>query len=242
LRRARPPIPTLEPPRQVQHFANGLFAAPWGANPIRPHQFQPNPQFPFQHGLQAPQYQTGGPPLDEFMNSIREVAVFAWSLTGINGNIASYGHGVPRGEAQPPWGLPVWDPFGQPSPGYKPPENQAAKKWPLLGVKTNESADGNVVPFQHQHQEQNFRLHHGYRGGPMGADHPTPMVHAPVGNHLAYACQPRFQSNQVDNPFRQGQDQNGWSAGPSAGNNNDQSSQPQRPQGPSEGTRGNRYM
>jgi hypothetical protein len=154
------------------------------------------------------------------MNSIREVAVFAWSLTGINGNIASYGHGVPCGEAQPPWGLPVWDPYGQPSPGYNPPENQAAQKWFRLGVRTNELADGNVVLFQHPHQEQNFRLHHGYYAKPMGSDHPISIAHAPVGNHLAYAYQPLFQSNQIDNPFGQVQEKNRWSAGPSAGGNN----------------------
>ena len=246
LRRARPPIPNLEPPRQVQHFANGLFAAPWGANPIRPHLFQPNPQFPFQHGLQAPQHQSGGPPLDEFMNSIREVAVFAWSLTGINGNIASYGHGVPRGEAQPPWGLPIWDPYGQPSPGYHPPENQAAQKWSQLATKANEPANGNEVSFQHPHEEPNFRLHNGYGADPMGSDHQASTTDAPVGHHLAYAYQPRFQGNQVDNLFGHVQEQNGLltgtSAGPSAGGNNNQSLQSRSPQGPSEGTRSNRYM
>jgi hypothetical protein len=106
LRRARPMIPSAAQP-VVPHVGNGLFAAPWGANPIRPHIFQPNPRHPFQHGLQAPQYPVGGPAVDEFMVSIREVAVFAWSLAGINGNIAEYGHGVPRGEAQPAGGLPV---------------------------------------------------------------------------------------------------------------------------------------
>lgn len=124
LRRARPQVPIFQPAILVPQYANGLFAAPWGANPIRPHYFQPNQQFPFRHGLQAPQYPVGGPPVDEFMNSIREVAVFAWSLTGINGNIAAYGHGIPRGEAVPPTGLPIWDPYGQPNVGYAPPENR----------------------------------------------------------------------------------------------------------------------
>jgi hypothetical protein len=108
------------------------------ANPIRPHLLQSN-QFPFEQGLQTPQHQTGGFPLgDDFMNSIREVAVFAWSLTGINGNVTSNGHGIPRGEAQQPWGLPVWEPFGKPSPGYNPPETQTAQTWSQLGVKSSD--------------------------------------------------------------------------------------------------------
>lgn len=123
LRRARPLIPVAPQAAAVPQLGNGLFAAPWGAYPIRLHLHQPDRLRPFQHGLQAPQIPVGGPQLDQFMASIREVAVFAWSLAGINGNIASYGRGVPRGEAQPPGGLPIWDPYAQPSPGYVVPEN-----------------------------------------------------------------------------------------------------------------------
>lgn len=44
------------------------------------------------------------------MRSIRDVAVFAWAVTGINGTLATYGHGQPRIGAQPLDGLPVWEP------------------------------------------------------------------------------------------------------------------------------------
>ncbi len=46
----------------------------------------------------------------ELMRAIREVAVFAWAVCGINGNLANFGHGFPGRGAQPPDGLPVWDP------------------------------------------------------------------------------------------------------------------------------------
>lgn len=110
LRRARPQIPSGD-------YNDGLFAAPWGAEPIQPLQ-------PSRSSVRA----TGGPPTDSFMASIREVAVFAWSLTGINGNIATYGHGTPTGEAVPPTGFPVWDPHAQ-NTGNPGPENQAYQKW-----------------------------------------------------------------------------------------------------------------
>lgn len=157
LRKARPITPCIQQPIEVPRYENGLFAAPWGANPIRPHQYQPDPQYPFQHGLQAPHMPVGGPPVDELMNSIRDVAVFAWSLTGINGNIAAYGHGVPRGEAQPPGGLPIWDPYhAQPTAGFMPPENQAASRWARLSEK-NDAGDENVVSYQHRRHEEFYR-------------------------------------------------------------------------------------
>jgi hypothetical protein len=231
LRRARPMIPSLQPSAPAPLFPNGLFAAPWGANPIRPHQFQPHIQNPFLHGFQAPPFPSGGPPLDEFMNSIREVAVFAWSLTGINGNIASYGHGTPRGEAVPPTGLPIWDPFGQPSPSYLPPENQAFQKWNRLGGMTNEPSNGKTH-YNHSHQEADRQAQHGYGSGPMESDHTKLTDSAPGASQLALV--PQAQSdNQHGSPV---QGQNGFSAGM-------QNGQPaHQPQGPTEGTRGNRYL
>ncbi|KAJ2896150.1 hypothetical protein MKZ38_005843 [Zalerion maritima] len=117
LRRARPPIPAPHPPLLSPFdFENGLFAAPWGQQPIRPYYppemlytFRPPllPQFmPLRENVKA----AGGPPLDQLMMSIRDVAVFAWALCGINGNLAAYARGLPRGEAQPHDGLPIWDP------------------------------------------------------------------------------------------------------------------------------------
>lgn len=228
LRRARPMIPSLQPPIPVPHFPNGLFAAPWGANPIRPHQYQPNARNPFLHGLQAPAIPPGGPPVDEFMNSIREVAVFAWSLTGINGNIASYGHGTPRGEAVPPAGLPIWDPFGQPSPGYLPPENQAVERWNRMGRMTNGPYDGNKVPYQHAHQEANLRHQNGYSSGGMGSDNVVSMNFAPGANQL-----PQIHQAQIHNGHDAVRGQSRWQA---------KQQREQSSQGLTEGTRGNRYL
>lgn len=147
LRRARPRIPQPEqvlPP--IQAFA------PWGVDPIRPHVYQPDPRFPFQHGFDAPQYVPGGPPVDDFLNVIRDVGCFAWSLVGINGNIGQYSRGVPKGEAVPPGGMPIWDPYSQPDPDYAPPENQAALRW--AREATNEPPDGKA-PYHHPAQQEN---------------------------------------------------------------------------------------
>jgi hypothetical protein len=236
LRRARPLIPTLHPPPQIPQYANGLFAAPWGAHPIRPHVHQPNQQFPFQHGLQAPQLPAGGPPQDEFMNSIREVAVFAWSLVGINGNIASYGHGIPRGEALPPNGIPVWDPYGQPSPGFAAPENQAVARWNRLEQKINKPRDGNTVPYHHPRQEELLRQQNGFGAGLMQSDHPNAMAQTPLGHRLAFSYQPQIHAevqNQAHHPHGNVQDE--WVTA-------NQSNQYQSQQGPSEGFGGNRYL
>jgi hypothetical protein len=117
LRRARPIMPSAGPDptgNQSQGNPNGFFAAPWAPNPVYiPAQAQPypgwfagmNPQ-PGQNPLAA----HGGPTKADFMNSIRETAVFAWALTGINGCLADYTRGNPLGESQPPGGFPVWDP------------------------------------------------------------------------------------------------------------------------------------
>ena len=47
---------------------------------------------------------------NDIMASIREVGVFAWALAGINGSLEKYSRGKPKGESQPPGGLPVWSP------------------------------------------------------------------------------------------------------------------------------------
>jgi len=141
LRKARPPIPAPHPPLLPVHFANGLFAAPWGQQPIAPY-VPPDMLYTFQSPL-LPQYMplrenvraAGGPPLDQLMRSIRDVAVFAWALVGINGNLATYGQGIPRGEAQPPDGLPVWAPDAG-IQSYHGPENQAALRWAQVDGRT----------------------------------------------------------------------------------------------------------
>ena len=125
LRRARPMSCHMpQPLGTVQHpFANGCFASPWASDPILP-----NPQDRSHYGLphlqqsmHTPPHPTAasantaavkGPASEDFMNSIREVVVFAWALTGINGSLERFGRGTPSGESQPPGGLPIWDPRG----------------------------------------------------------------------------------------------------------------------------------
>lgn len=123
LRKARPTIPQVSRPEAepVEHpYTNGLFASPWATNPIMPNpqqrplyaqqnRYQPDPVL---HSTAA---QAGVPTLEgpagsaDFMNTIRDVAVFAWALTGINGSLAQYSRGKPTGESQPPDGLPIWN-------------------------------------------------------------------------------------------------------------------------------------
>lgn len=152
LRKARPVIPNISPPMANPSFENGLFAAPWGARPINPY-YPPEQFYHFRPPL-MPQYMpvqehvkaAGGPPIDQLMRSIRDVAVFAWALVGINGNLANYGHGVPQGEAQPPDGLPIWDPSSKDS-SYPPPENQAARRWAQMDDRPMQPEDQSAAPY-----------------------------------------------------------------------------------------------
>lgn len=142
LRQARPAIPPAHPPLALSswEFENGLFAAPWAQQPVRPH-VPPEMLYTFRAPL-LPQYMplrenvkaAGGPPIEHLMSSIRDVAVFAWALVGINGKLALYSHGHARGEAAPQE-LSIWDPVA-PSTGYRPPHNQAAAGAPQsLGAR-----------------------------------------------------------------------------------------------------------
>ncbi|KAH8736672.1 hypothetical protein BGZ61DRAFT_488389 [Ilyonectria robusta] len=151
LRRARPQIPNLHPPLVPSGFDNGLFAAPWGQRPIQPqwspellYTFRP-PLLPQNMPLRENIIAAGGPPIDQLMSSIRDVAVFAWALVGINGKMASYSRGLPMGEAQPPDGLPIWDPSMAQST-YLGPENQAAQRW-MSHEDPNESSLRRAEPF-----------------------------------------------------------------------------------------------
>lgn len=123
LRRARSFFPQVAQPttQPVEHpYANGLFASPWATDPIlpstqhRPMYEQPNRSQPSRAPLHptAAQARTAaatGPASEVFMRCIREVAVFAWALVGINGSLIQYSRGKPTGECQPPEGLPVWE-------------------------------------------------------------------------------------------------------------------------------------
>ena len=131
LRRAKPYIPQISGPVSagtMHPYANGIFASPWASDPILPRmedQWQQNPIPYLQQPLGGPGHPTAaqvnaaatrGPATEDFMNSIREVAVFAWSLTGINGSLEQYARGTPTGESQPPSGLPIWDPNSNAGP------------------------------------------------------------------------------------------------------------------------------
>ncbi|KAF3767863.1 hypothetical protein M406DRAFT_39085 [Cryphonectria parasitica EP155] len=179
LRRARPPIPAAHPPLVLPpwDFENGLFAAPWAQQPVRPY-VPPEMLYTFQAPL-LPQYMplresvkaAGGPPIDHLMRSIRDVAVFAWGLVGINGNLASFAHGRPLGEAAPPGGLPIWDPRATNSI-YQPPENQAAARWAYLESKNGKGK----APEPQQQQPPPPLSQHSSHFGPPG-------VAAPTGHH-----------------------------------------------------------
>lgn len=120
LRRARPAF-SQSSPTSGPLYTNGIYAVPWATEPLLPvHNQQQTSDFgtaPTFHQPQPrlqPQSQTASIAMtkqhDDWMESIRECAVFAWALAGINGHLASYGAGVPCGEAQPPSGLPIWRP------------------------------------------------------------------------------------------------------------------------------------
>ena len=125
LRRAKAGTPLSALARAEESYPNGLFAVPWATNPILPppptqappaaHSAQPKmpplPPLAVAHPPPTAPTPSEGPPRgSEFMDSIRDIAVFAWALVGINGSLASYSSGSPRGESQPAAGLPIWQP------------------------------------------------------------------------------------------------------------------------------------
>jgi hypothetical protein len=116
IRRARPSIPQFFGPEPPAGFENGLFASPWamsatepGAPPEAQVVEEGEPSTASVAGSASTS--TTGPETSTVMKAIREVAVFAWSLTGINGSLIQHGRGQPGVEAVPPDGLPVWDPY-----------------------------------------------------------------------------------------------------------------------------------
>lgn len=124
LRRARPAVPATVQPAPIHHAIppampvqqySGLFAAPWAVNPVFVPPQQNYQYFPQRaaatafHGGAGMAQRPLGPSPGELFRSIRDVAVFAWALTGINGSLAEHSRGTPKGESQPPDGLPVWE-------------------------------------------------------------------------------------------------------------------------------------
>ncbi|GAM36990.1 hypothetical protein TCE0_022r06521 [Talaromyces pinophilus] len=140
LRRARPSIPSHQtlPSPQTEIVPNGIFASPWATHPIiPPYASQPIPMqttwppqnpstiYPgYSHTSGSnpmippgyPGYPTymnngpGGPHPQDFFRTIRDVAVFAWGIVGINGSLEKYRRGQPSGDALPPDGIPIWNP------------------------------------------------------------------------------------------------------------------------------------
>ena len=123
LRRARALVPQVAHPTTApvrRHYENGFFASPWATDPMFPNmdQRRHDESTEAEPGLaplrptvaQADSAAMRGPDQEDFMNSIREVAVFAWALTGINGSLVRYGRGKSTGESLPPEGLPIWKP------------------------------------------------------------------------------------------------------------------------------------
>ncbi|KAL1968586.1 hypothetical protein VTN77DRAFT_1796 [Rasamsonia byssochlamydoides] len=45
-----------------------------------------------------------------FLETIRDVAVFAWGVIGINGSLERYKSGIPTGESLPAEGVQIWEP------------------------------------------------------------------------------------------------------------------------------------
>ncbi|KAF2455075.1 hypothetical protein BDY21DRAFT_290134 [Lineolata rhizophorae] len=130
LRRAHPPKPPSlpappQPPEPAFRHVGGFFAAPWALEPQRNLGAAFGPPY---GGIAAGP--AGGPMADygfgnnpavvamraaeqrakdeAVMRAIRDTAVFAWGLTGINGTLVNYSRGHPGGESQPPSGFPVW--------------------------------------------------------------------------------------------------------------------------------------
>ncbi|KAK4958701.1 hypothetical protein LTR28_005365 [Elasticomyces elasticus] len=111
------PHPLQRPSQPV--YANGLFAAPWASEPVLP-PINTRPGYGY-HSNFAPALgphsahrdgfvngNRGGPDQMDFMSAIRDQAIFAWALTGINGTLAEFSTGKPTGESQPKGGLPIW--------------------------------------------------------------------------------------------------------------------------------------
>lgn len=107
LRKARPLVPQGLGATESPYYANGLFASPWAPEPVMPPTMEQSTVAPF---ASFPTVAATDNVDTGFMAAIRDVAVFAWSLTGINGSLAQYARGHAGAEALPPDGLPIWDP------------------------------------------------------------------------------------------------------------------------------------
>ena len=169
-----------------------IFAAPWGAQPIVPG-YQPEQAvaigkeyLPHIHALQAHAAATNGPQAPNFMRAIREVAVFAWAVAGINGNIAQYAQGTPQGPAVPPHGFPVWDQNAL-RDSIEPPQNQALNKWTELNARALNLPvplpfiEQENDPAQYYRQERLLRQQYEQ---PYGSDAPGSSARRHLGKYM----------------------------------------------------------
>ncbi|KAL8780517.1 MAG: hypothetical protein Q9194_000875 [Teloschistes cf. exilis] len=178
LRKARPTIPQTAGSRAepVEHpYTNGLFASPWANDPMMPHP-QQRPMYAQQNHyrpdarLRSTATEAGVPTVEppptqtDLMNTIREVAVFAWALTGINGSLAQYSRGKPLGESQPPDGLPIWN--AGPVNGL---EDQ--------GVNGHYRHMNGTAPRQTDDQYGNYTNDRYYNRSDFHADRQEPLMH-----------------------------------------------------------------
>lgn len=110
LRRARPLIPQAVGVTEPINYDHGVFAAPWAFG-------QTGEDGALSGGVPVVASPLATEPDNTpVMSAIRDVAVFAWSLTGINGAMVDLANGRPSGEALPPGGLPIWDPSANVDP------------------------------------------------------------------------------------------------------------------------------
>ena len=185
LRKAKPFVPHVaQPTAPVAHpYANGFFASPWATDPIlpnpqqRPQQEMPNAFQPRQAPIhpttgQANTAAAQGPASEMFMNTIREVAVFAWSLTGINGSLAQYGRGKPIGEAVPPTGPPMWEPD---------PSNTGPESYRVNDLDATNGSNGSYYPSD----------------GPNAYTHTDPFGHTVGNSGPQYQPGPGFPWNRI---------------------------------------------
>jgi hypothetical protein len=110
LRRARPLIPQAVGITEPINYDHGVFAAPWAFEQI-------GEDGTLNGGVPVVASPSSTEPDNTLvMSAIRDVAAFAWSLTGINGAMVDLANGRPSGEALPPGGLPIWDPSANVDP------------------------------------------------------------------------------------------------------------------------------
>lgn len=149
LRRARPMLPGTMPVAHPAQQYNGVYAAPWATQPVF-HPAPPQmPQYPlgahYPGMMQQQQPAQTSQMQNTFMQSIRDVAVFAWALTGINGSLVDHARGNPIGESQPPTGFPIWNPL--PDPALYGKQNSQPPSGYISGSASNSSASNDPFGF-----------------------------------------------------------------------------------------------